>query len=88
MHIYLAVSQSAAWDIVYMIIVTNTHVRSKIRSEKTQWRIYIQKFPADPPTGPNSFVLTCFHQKVPVSEVGTPSNEGWPPPNGKSWIRP
>ena len=22
----------------------------------------------------------CFHQKVPVLEVGTPSNEGWRPP--------
>ena len=32
----------------------------------------------------------CFHQKMPVLEVGTPSNVGWrpPPPNGKSWIRP
>ena len=24
----------------------------------------------------------CFHQKVPVLEVGTPSNEGWRPPMG------
>ena len=24
----------------------------------------------------------CFHQKVPVLEVGTPSNEGWHPPMG------
>ena len=30
----------------------------------------------------------CFHRKVPVSEVNAPSNEGWRPPNGKSWIRP
>ena len=30
----------------------------------------------------------CFHQKVPVLEVGAPSNEGWHPPNGKSWIHP
>ena len=53
-----------------------------------QWQIYIQKFLARPsPTGPNSFVFTRFHQKVPVLEVGAPPTRVGAP-NGKSWIRP
>ena len=54
-----------------------------------QWRIYVQKFPARPPNRTKFFrFYICFHRKAPVSEVGTPSNKGWRPPNGKSWIRP
>ena len=62
-----------------------------IRSQRQphQWRIYIQKFLARPPNRTKFFrFYICFHQKAPVSEVGAPSNEGWHPPNGKSWIRP
>ena len=44
--------------------------------------------PHPPPTGPNSFVFTCFHQKAPVSEVGAPSNEGWRPPTGNPGSAP
>ena len=54
---------------------------NKMLSE--QWRIYIQEFPvhAPPPNRTKFFCFyICFHQKVPVSEVGTPSNEGWRPP--------
>ena len=48
-----------------------------------------KSFQCAPPNRTKFFCLyICFHQKVPVSEVGTPSNEGWHPPNGKSWIRP
>ena len=59
-------------------------------SFQNQWRIYIQKFPACAPPNRTKFFhfYICFHRKVPVSEVGTPSNEGWRPPNGKSWIHP
>ena len=56
-----------------------------------QWQIYIQKFPVHtlPPNRTKCFCFyICFHQKAPVSEVGAPSNEGWCPPNGKSWIFP
>ena len=43
-----------------------------------------------PPRNRTKFfcLYICFHQKAPVSEVGAPSNEGWCPPNGKSWIHP
>ena len=30
----------------------------------------------------------CFHRKAPVSEVGAPSNEGWPPPTGNPGSAP
>ena len=36
---------------------------------------------AAPPNRTKFFCFyICFHQKVPVSEVGAPSNEGWRPP--------
>ena len=36
---------------------------------------------AHPPNRTKFFnFYICFHQKAPVSEVGTPSNEGWHPP--------
>ena len=41
-----------------------------------------------PPTGPNSFVFTCFCQNVPMSEVGAASMRVGTPPNGKSWTHP
>ena len=61
-----------------------------INRQISVWRIYIQKFPAPPPPNRTKFFhfYICFHQKAPVSEVGAPSNEGWRPPKGKSWIRP
>ena len=55
-----------------------------------QWRIYIQNFPARPPTGPNSFVFTyVFTEKCLCRRlVPPPMRVCTPPPNGKSWIRP
>ena len=45
---------------------------------------------APPPPNTTKFFrfYICFHQKVPVSEVGTPSNEGWRPPTGNPGSAP
>ena len=46
---------------------------------KSSWRV---------PPPQQDQILSFLHRKAPVSEVGAPSNEGWRPPNRKSWIRP
>ena len=49
------------------------------------------KFPARAPPNRTKFFrfYICFHRKVPVSEAGAPSNEGWrPPPTGNPGSAP
>ena len=75
----------------HMMTTSFIHGGQGIIMYHTQWWIYIQKFPAcAPPPNRTKFFhfYICFHQKAPVLELGAPSNEGWRPPNGKSWIRP
>ena len=49
-----------------------------------------KSFRARPPPNRTKFFrfYICFHRKVPVSEVGAPSNEGWRPPMGNPGSAP
>ena len=49
-----------------------------------------KSFRRPPPPNRTKFFrfYICFHQKVPVLEVGAPSNEGWCPPTGNPGSAP